>query len=203
LTGRAVFWQFAAAFDHGLIAGAGVSVEGGSGVVGAVAALVGPMRRAQVSPQDAGALAYVPAVTFLVGDPDRSAWLALTDGQVTALVAGDSGLTSGISLAAYQRMIQADTVVPAPTYDSGLLSSILVLVAGLLVVAVGLVLYEFRRRSGMSDADELVEPDDVEPPLENEAGQADAAAKPTSKPKPKTKPQAAPAADVDGASPDA
>ncbi len=156
-----------------------------------------------VDPDAALALADVPAGTFLVGDPDRSAWLALTDGQVTALVAGDSGLTSGISLAAYQRMIQADTVVPAPTYDSGLLSSILVLVAGLLVVAVGLVLYEFRRRSGMSDADELVEPDDVEPPLENEAGQADAAAKPTSKPKPKTKPQAAPAADVDGASPDA
>lgn len=123
-----------------------------------------------VDPDAALALADVPAGTYLVGDPDRSAWLALTEGELTALVAGDSGLTSGTSLAAYQKVIQSEPVEPAPTHDSGLLNSILVLVAGLIVVAVGLGFYEYRRRSrALGDEEVLLEqPEPLDLPLENE-----------------------------------
>ena len=107
------------------------------------------------SASSATALADVPAEAQLVRDEPRAAWFTLIEGQLTPLVAGDSGVDAATDLAAYQRTITGAEPPPAPNSDrDGLLGAGLVAGAAVLVVLVVLLLPMLRRRAGDKDPDE-------------------------------------------------
>ena len=107
------------------------------------------------SASSATALADVPAEAQLVRDEPRAAWFTLVEGQLTPLVAGDSGVDAATDLTAYQRTITGTEPPPAPPANrDGLLGAGLVAGAAVLVVLVVLLLPMLRRRAGDKDPDD-------------------------------------------------
>ena len=108
------------------------------------------------SASSATALADVPAEAQLVRDEPRAAWFTLVEGQLTPLIAGDSGVDAATDLSAYQRTITGTEppAAPDPRIVDGLLGAGLVAGAAVLVVLVVLLLPMLRRRAGDKDPDD-------------------------------------------------
>jgi hypothetical protein len=107
------------------------------------------------SASSAAALMDVPAEAHLVRDEPRAAWFTLVEGQLTPLVAGDSGVDAATPLTAYQRSVTGTEAPPAPGPQlEGLLGASIVAGAAVLVVLVVLLLPILRRAAGDKDPDE-------------------------------------------------
>lgn len=115
--------------------------------------------------QDAGsaaALADVPAEAYLVHDEPRGAWFTLVEDTLTPVLAGSSGLTAPISLAAYQSLLSDAAGDPNPageTANTGTILSIMIILAAALAVIIVLAIPTIRgRRSRPRDAATLTDP---------------------------------------------
>lgn len=141
-------------------------------------------------------LSDVPADVYLVRDSERAAWFTLVDGNLTALVAGTSGITGPTPLGVYQglminRTAQAPAETPAPD-ASAFAPALLIALAGLVIVAILLLpqLIARRRERTQQEAERLAAEVAERLAAEEAARAALEAPKPKPKPKPAPKPPA-------------
>ncbi len=85
-------------------------------------------------------LSDVPADAYLVRDSPRAAWFTLVDGNLTALVAGTSGITGPTPVGVYQGlMINRSTQAPAESAApdaTAFAPALLIALAALVIVAI-------------------------------------------------------------------
>jgi multisubunit Na+/H+ antiporter MnhC subunit len=161
------------------------------------------------------ALAAAPAETLLVRDDQRLAWFATDGTTLTPLVSGSSGITKPITIADYQKAVDAAAPALEEPVNHGLILAAVVLGIVVLVLAVFILLPDRRRRraaaaasASPSDAEvygeedgEPVAEEEPEPVPEPEPARAKAPA-PKAKSAPR-QPRATPAAEPKAARPKA
>ena len=106
-------------------------------------------------------LAAAPKDSWLVHDPARSAWFALTDDGLIPLVTGTSGVAEPLTVAAYQRVIMGTS----PKYEVGATSGfpMAALVLGIVVLLVAIFVILPVRRKGTPGREEGEDSGEEEP----------------------------------------
>ena len=96
------------------------------------------------------AFAALPADVSLIHDSAHTAWFTLAGTTLTAVVPGDSGVTSSTTLDAYQRVLAQPAVATPAGSNQGTINSVIVIVVA--VIAVGaIVFFVGRRRRASTD----------------------------------------------------
>ncbi|MEO7349242.1 MAG: hypothetical protein ABIW32_05210 [Terrimesophilobacter sp.] len=105
-------------------------------------------------------LAAAPKDSWLIHDPARGAWFALTEDGLFPLLSGTSGVTEPLTVASYQRLIAAASPANVKVATSAV--PVAALVLGIVVVLVAIfVILPVRRKLG-PDSDEDEDEDEGE-----------------------------------------
>ncbi|MEO6115828.1 MAG: hypothetical protein ABIP33_05540 [Pseudolysinimonas sp.] len=138
------------------------------------------------------ALTTVPATAALVRDTTTGAWLALADGKVTPLVAGNSGLTGAVPVNSLKLSPTSQTPIRTTEPNTGLALAIGVVGLIVIIIVVALLLPRGRRaRMKPKVAAASTEQQDADEPQPEPAPEAGPTPQPESKPAAKSVPTAA------------